>query len=444
MTTRPAFPPACFRPATAISTSLPVPAVYSSGSATRSSGPSGSKRRNGRPRSRAAVTARRSTRQLARSPGRSRGSTGSNCWKAPVCRADRSTRSIRCSPIRKCSICRWRRRWTAPWQAPRRWWPRPSASPASQRRSARRRRNSASAPKRCWDRSGIAPTRSPTCAGRGRSDMDTLPGGGVTREYAGGKMLAAKDDGVGLITFNQPEKRNAMSMEMWAGLGDIFDEFAEDGSVRVVILSGAGNKAFVSGADISQFEKNRSNANAQQEYDRQTSIGRAKFAAFPKPVIARIRGFCLGGGLAIAMRADLRIAAVDSQFGIPAAKLSIAYAPDSVKRLIDLVGPAHARMILYTAKRIDAAEAERIGLINRMVEDEVLNDVVLDIARTIADNAPLSVAASKLTINEMLKDESQRDMDAIKKIGELCFNSADYKEGRTAFMEKRSPRFVGR
>jgi enoyl-CoA hydratase len=274
--------------------------------------------------------------------------------------------------------------------------------------------------------------------------MDTLPSGGVTREYAGGKMLAAKDDGVGLITFNQPEKRNAMSMEMWAGLGEIFDEFAEDGSVRVVILSGAGHKAFVSGADISQFEKNRSNADAQQEYDRQTSIGRAKFSAFPKPVIARIRGFCLGGGLAIAMQADLRIAGVDSQFGIPAARLSIAYAPDSVKRLIDLVGPAHARMILYTAKRIDAEEAQRIGLINRMVDDDELNDAVLEIAQMIADNAPLSVAASKLTIGEMLKDESQRDMAAIARMMQTCFDSADYKEGRTAFMEKRAPKWVGK
>ena len=180
--------------------------------------------------------------------------------------------------------------------------------------------------------------------------MDSVPNGGVNREFAGGKMLAAKDDGIGLITFNQPEKRNAMSLEMWTGLGEILDEFREDDSVRVVILSGAGNKAFVSGADISQFEKNRSNADAQQEYDRQTGVGRAKYAAFPKPVIARIRGFCLGGGLAIAMQADLRIAAVDSQFGIPAAKLSIAYAAESVKRLIDLVGPAHARMILYTGE----------------------------------------------------------------------------------------------
>jgi enoyl-CoA hydratase/carnithine racemase len=274
--------------------------------------------------------------------------------------------------------------------------------------------------------------------------MDNVPGGGVTREYAGGKMLATKDDGVGLITFNQPEKRNAMSLEMWTGLGEILDEFREDDAVRAVILTGAGNKAFVSGADISQFERMRSNADAQQEYERQAGVGRAKYAAFPKPIIARIRGYCLGGGLAIAMQADLRIAAVDSQFGIPAAKLSIAYAPDSIKRLIDLVGPAHARMILYTARRIDAMEAERIGLINKMVADEELNDEVLDIARTIADNAPLSVAASKLTIDEMLKDESERDMIAIKRMSEVCFNSEDYKEGRTAFMQKRTPHWLGR
>ena len=274
--------------------------------------------------------------------------------------------------------------------------------------------------------------------------MDAIVNGGVSVEYAGGKMLAAKEDGVGLITFNQPEKRNAMSVEMWVGLGEILDEFAEDSSVRVVILTGAGSKAFVSGADISQFDKLRSNADAQQEYERMTSVGRDKFAAFRKPTIARIRGFCLGGGLAIAMQADLRIAAVDSQFGIPAAKLSVAYAPDSVKRLIDLVGPAHARMILYTARRIDAEEAERIGLINKKVEDEELSDEVLDLARTIADNAPLSVAASKLTINEMLKDESQRDVAAMKRMMDTCFNSADFKEGRTAFMEKRAPRWVGR
>jgi enoyl-CoA hydratase/carnithine racemase len=265
-----------------------------------------------------------------------------------------------------------------------------------------------------------------------------------TTSFAGGKMLAARDGGVGLVTFNQPEKRNAMSMEMWLGLGEILDEFAADDTISAVVLAGAGDKAFVSGADISQFEKNRSNADAQKEYDRITGIGREKFHAFPKPIIAKIRGFCMGGGLAIAMATDLRIGTPDSQYGIPAARLSIAYAADSIKRLIDLVGPAHARMILYTARRIDGKEAERIGLINQCVPVDALDETVMGIARTIAENAPLSVRASKLTINEMLKDESARDMEAIRKIGEVCFNSADYKEGRTAFMEKRAPRFVGR
>ena len=264
------------------------------------------------------------------------------------------------------------------------------------------------------------------------------------REFAGGKMLATADDGVGLITFNQPEKRNAMSVEMWDGLGDILREFREDHGVRVVIMTGAGHKAFVSGADISQFERQRNNAEARAEYEQRTRAGREGLERFDKPVIARIRGFCLGGGLAIAMQADLRIAAADSEFGIPAARLGIAYGFQSVRQLIELVGPANTRMILYTGARIDAQEAARIGLVNRVVADEDLSDTVLEIARQIADNAPLSVAASKLTVEQALRDPGQRDMDAIKRAGDACFDSADYREGRTAFMEKRPPRFQGR
>jgi enoyl-CoA hydratase len=264
------------------------------------------------------------------------------------------------------------------------------------------------------------------------------------QEYAGGKMLAGTRDGVGAITFNQPDKRNAMSIEMWEGLGSILDAFDADPQVRVVVLTGAGDKAFVSGADISQFEKNRSNAEAQREYDRLTSAGQAKLAAFRKPTIAQIRGFCLGGGLAIAMQADLRIASEDSQFGIPAARLGIAYGFDGLRKLVQLVGPAHARFILYTAKRIDAREAERIGLINRAVPVTALDETVGDIARTVAENAPLSVAASKLTINEVMKDPGQRDLEAITRASAVCFDSADYREGRSAFMEKRRPRFEGR
>jgi enoyl-CoA hydratase/carnithine racemase len=263
-------------------------------------------------------------------------------------------------------------------------------------------------------------------------------------EYAGGRMLAAVEDGVGLITFNQPEKRNAMSVEMWDGLVAILDQFQHTDAVRVVILTGAGHKAFVSGADISQFDANRADADAQREYDRLTSGGRARLASFPKPVIARIRGYCLGGGLGIAMQADLRIAATDSEFGIPAARLGIAYGPDMVRKLVGLVGPAHARMMLFTGARIDAAEAQRIGLVNRVVEDAALSDTVLDLARTIADNAPLSVAAAKLAVDSVLRDPADRDTDAVAAAIAACFDSADYREGRAAFREKRAPRFQGR
>lgn len=264
------------------------------------------------------------------------------------------------------------------------------------------------------------------------------------RSYADGKMLASVDDGVGYVTFNQPEKRNAMSIAMWTGLEEILDAFAADDGVRVVVLSGAGDKAFVSGADISQFEKSRSNADAQREYGRQTSSGRDKLAAFAKPVIARIRGFCLGGGLGIAMLADLRIAAEGSTFGIPAARLGIAYGPDMTTRLVDLVGPAEARMILYTGARIEAAEALRIGLVNRVVPAEALDATVRDLAATLAANAPLSLRASKTVIEQVGLDESARDVAVIEAAIQACFDSADYREGRTAFMEKRRPAFTGR
>jgi enoyl-CoA hydratase len=274
--------------------------------------------------------------------------------------------------------------------------------------------------------------------------MDTLTGNAPPREYAGGKMLAAKDDGIGFITFNQPEKRNAMSVEMWQGLAEILDDFRTDAAVRVAVMTGAGDKAFVSGADISQFEKRRSDAAAQEEYAAATSGGRDRLKTFPKPLIARIHGFCLGGGLAIAMQADLRIASANSQFGIPAARLGIAYAFDGLRALVQLVGPAHARMILYTGTRIGADEAARIGLVNRVVPEEALSEAVLDLARTIAGNAPLSVAANKLCIDQVLKDPADRDLDAVARAGRTCLDSADYREGRTAFMEKRKPRFQGR
>jgi enoyl-CoA hydratase/carnithine racemase len=264
------------------------------------------------------------------------------------------------------------------------------------------------------------------------------------KSYAEGKILQSVEDGVGVITFNNPEKRNAMSLDMWEGAGQALIDLRDDPAVRVVILAGAGDKAFVSGADISQFEKNRHNAQASEEYSKRSAAQRALLADYPKPTIACIRGFCLGGGMQVAMMSDIRIAATNSQFGIPAAKLGIAYGYDGLKNLVSLVGPSWARLLMYTGMRIDSAEALRIGLVDRVVSDADLWSATLDIARTISGNAPLAIKAAKLTIAQVLKDPDQRDMDAIKAIGTACMDSADFREGRQAFMEKRKPRFMGR
>jgi len=262
--------------------------------------------------------------------------------------------------------------------------------------------------------------------------------------YADGKILQHAADGIGTVTFNNPDKRNAMSLEMWEGLADALTALRDDPSVRVVILTGAGGKAFVSGADISQFEKHRHNAEASAEYSRRSGAAGKLLGAFPKPTIACIEGYCIGGGMQVAMQTDIRIAAEGSQFGIPAAKLGIAYGYDGLKNLVSLVGPSWARLLMYTGMRIDAAEAQRIGLIERMVPADNLKTVVHDIAKTIAVNAPLAISAAKLSIAQILQDESARDMAAIKEIGIRCADSEDFREGRRAFMEKRTPRFTGR
>jgi len=261
---------------------------------------------------------------------------------------------------------------------------------------------------------------------------------------ADGKILKRVADGVGVITFNNPEKRNAMSLDMWEGLGQALTELRNDPDVRVVILTGAGDKAFMSGADISQFEKNRHNAQASEAYSRRSDAQRALLANYPKPTIACIRGFCLGGGMQLAMLADIRIAGANSQFGIPAAKLGIAYGYDGLKHLVSLVGPSWARLLMYTGMRIDSAEALRIGLVERLFPIDELWGETMTIAQTISENAPLAIKAAKITIAQVLKDESQRDLEAIRAIGHACMDSADFREGRQAFMEKRKPQFTGK
>ncbi|HEY1259017.1 MAG TPA: enoyl-CoA hydratase [Stellaceae bacterium] len=258
------------------------------------------------------------------------------------------------------------------------------------------------------------------------------------------KMIAKKDGAVGHLIFNNPARHNAVSLEMWEGVGRIIDDFEKDDAVRVIVVSGAGGRAFVSGADISEFKERRASEEAAAAYARVSEGARQRLQETLKPTIAMIRGYCIGGGVGTALACDLRIAAEGSRFGIPAAKLGLGYAYDGIKKLVDLVGPAYAREIFYTARQFTAEEALRMGLVNRVVPADALEAHVAECCAMIAGNAPLTVRAAKVTIREALKDESLRDLELCKRLVDECFASQDYIEGRTAFMEKRKPVFNGR
>ncbi|HXH11914.1 MAG TPA: enoyl-CoA hydratase [Alphaproteobacteria bacterium] len=258
------------------------------------------------------------------------------------------------------------------------------------------------------------------------------------------RMLVERDSSIGWMIFDHPERRNAVTQAMWLQIGEILEDFAKDETIRVVVLKGAGDKAFVSGADISQFGQQRRNAAEVAASNRLTDAARQALATFPKPTIAMIQGYCLGGGLAIALMCDLRFASEDSTFGIPAARLGVGYGAASVGMLQALVGPAYTREILFTGRRFSGEEALRMGLINRLLPRPELTTYVQDYATMIGANAPLTLRAAKLASIELLKPEAERDLVAVQRAVEACFDSADYQEGRTAFLEKRPPIFTGR
>ena len=258
------------------------------------------------------------------------------------------------------------------------------------------------------------------------------------------KMIAEVENGVGWITFNQPEKRNAVSYEMWTAIPEIIDAFTADPAVRVVVMKGAGDRAFVSGADISEFEEKRNTPEQVEIYEQATGAANRALRTIEMPLIAMIRGFCIGGGLAISLAADLRITADDGQFAVPAAKLGLGYGYGGIKELMHVVGPSFAKEIFFTGRRFDAEEARTMGLVNRVVPVADLESQTKELAELIAANAPLTVKAAKAAVNEGTKEAAERDLGRIDAMVKACFDSEDYKEGRRAFMEKRRPQFQGR
>jgi enoyl-CoA hydratase len=258
------------------------------------------------------------------------------------------------------------------------------------------------------------------------------------------RILAEIDGPIGWLTVNNPERRNALSPDMLEAIPIVVEHFERDPKVRVIVVKGAGDKAFISGADISKFEEQRSSPETVARWDAISARAAAALGDATKPVIAMIRGYCIGGGVGYALRCDLRIAAEGSKFGIPAARLGLGYQWPVLKMVVDLVGPGNAKEILLTARQFTAAEAKEMGLINRVVPEAELESAVRAICAMIADNAPLTMAAVKGIIRELGKPPGAFDRARCDALAAGCFASADYVEGRRAFMEKRKPVFAGK
>ena len=258
------------------------------------------------------------------------------------------------------------------------------------------------------------------------------------------RVLTWLEDRTLHVRFNQPAKHNALSVDMWEAVPPLLQLARDDDRVRLVVFSGAGDKAFVSGADISQFEDMRAARDAVAHYERMAEATLMAIHDFPKPTLACIRGYCIGGGVNVAISCDIRIASADSVFAVPAARLGLGYRYSAMKNLVDLIGPGAAKDLFFTARRIDAAEAKALGLIARFCAPDALEALLAEYARAIGDNAPLTIMAAKAITREILKAAPDVDVARCAALIRDCFESADYAEGRTAFMQKRKPVFTGR
>jgi enoyl-CoA hydratase len=257
-----------------------------------------------------------------------------------------------------------------------------------------------------------------------------------------GKIRVERDGAVGRLVLDNPERRNAIGDAMWRAIPQAIAEFGADAAIRCIVIRGEGTQAFAAGADISEFEKNRSSEADVKEYEAATAAAHHAIESVPKPVIALIHGFCVGGGLAVALSCDLRYADASSRYAIPAARLGLGYGVHGTGRLVATVGHAHAREIMFSARRYDATEALAMGLVNRVLPDAELDAYVQKTVMELASNAPLTMAASKAVINAIA--EPNGDFSAAEAAVARCMKSEDYVEGRRAFMEKRAPAFKGK
>ncbi|MDI6028820.1 enoyl-CoA hydratase-related protein [Corticibacterium sp. UT-5YL-CI-8] len=258
------------------------------------------------------------------------------------------------------------------------------------------------------------------------------------------EIRLTKEAGLAWLIIDHPERRNALNPEMMQQLSVGLDEVAKDISVRAIVLTGAGDKAFASGGDISRFGETRKDFEASQESAAKRKAVFAKMGAMDKPVVSMIRGYCMGGGMALALQTDLRFASTDATFAIPAAKLGIAYGPEGIEKLVALVGSSVAKDILFSARRITADEALAMGLINKVLTTGELEAFTRDYCLTLAKNAPLSIASSKFIIEQLALPAGARDTIRITDLQRAAAESDDIKEGRAAFLEKRPAKFVGK
>ena len=258
------------------------------------------------------------------------------------------------------------------------------------------------------------------------------------------KMLGLKRGPVAEIVFNNPARHNAVSLDMWERMTALLADFAADPALRVLVVSGAGGKAFVSGADISKFESERANAEAQARYETISKRGYEALYEFSKPTIAKITGYCIGGGMNLAACCDLRYCNEGARFGVPAAKLGLGYGFLRIERFSRIVGLPRAMEFLFTAKQYSSKEAYDMGLVHGVAADAELDAMVDGITGAIAQNAPLTIALAKAAAREIAKPESKQDHARLDRMAEACFDSEDFKEGRRAFMEKRRPIFKGK